>query len=134
MKTTLLTTVIVLLLFLISGSNCKKENTDTYLTCACAANDIKYSLQNLSGTLAFFQTKNRWVITYKPLPGNYCNYFPCNIQQDSLQAILKNAPKTQIFYVTFSGKVKAPCQGEDFGVISGVTTLDYIIIDSLKRN
>ena len=74
------------------------------------------------------------MFSYSPLPGNYSNYFPCNTNQDSLVAILQGANQNDVFHVIFSGKVNGPCPGEVFGITTGTTTFDYIILDSLKRN
>lgn len=122
-------------LIIIANFSCKKNKTEVTedTSCGCNAIAIKYSLLNTSGTLSYFQNKSKWVFSYQPLPGNYSNYFPCNTMQDSLKAILQNANTSQTFNVKISGKVKTTCPNEDFGVTSGVTTFDYIIIDSLKR-
>jgi hypothetical protein len=119
-------------LFLFTNSSCKKNQINK--NCACAANEIKYNLLNISGTLAYNQYKEKWALRYQPIPGNYSYYFPCNTSQDSLRSILQGANQSQTFSIKFSGKVKGPCPGEDFGITSGVTTFDYIILDSLKRN
>lgn len=81
-----------------------------------------------------FQNKNKWAILYQPLPGNYSYYFPCNTNEDSLQAITRGANQNDVFQVRFSGGVKSTCPNENFGIVSGVTTFDYIILDSLKRD
>jgi hypothetical protein len=120
---------------LISNYSCKKNKTvvteDT--TCGCNATDIKYSLLDKAVTLSYFPNKSKWVCFYQAQPGSYLYYFPCNTTQDSLKAILLNANTSQTFNVKISGKVKATCPNEDFGVTSGITIVDYIIIDSLKR-
>ena len=122
-------------LILLITHSCKKHKDQTIedTTCGCNASTIKYSLLNTAGTLSYFTNKSKWIFSFQPQPGNYANYFPCNTTQDSLKAILLNANTSQTFNVKISGKVKTTCPNEDFGVTSGVTTFDYIIIDSLKR-
>ncbi|MEO7445232.1 MAG: hypothetical protein ABIT96_09560 [Ferruginibacter sp.] len=133
MKTKIIPILIVLTSILLSVS-CKKNKTQPVdTTCGCATTSIKYRLEEQAGSLSYFASKAKWVFVYQPLPGNYSYYFPCNTSQDSLRIILQNANTTQTFNVKMSGKVKSTCPGEDFGVTSGVTTFDYIIIDSLKR-
>lgn len=122
----------VFLLTMFTNSSCKKSKPD--VICGCNSNDTKYSLQNINGTLAFYQYKSKWVIYYQPIAGNYSYYFPCNTNQDSLQTILQGANQNQVFPVKFSGKIKSTCPDEDFGFTIGVTTFDYLILDSLKRN
>jgi len=119
---------------LFTNSSCKKNKDKNITACACNATDIKYQLQNIDGTLSFYQYNSKWVFSYHPATGNISNYFPCNTDQDSLKAILQGANQNQVFQVKLSGKVKEPCPGENFGIVSGVSTFDYIIIDSLKRN
>lgn len=129
------TTILTLLLFtplMFISSGCKKKQTKP--TCGCGTSEIKYSLLNINGTLSYYQYTNKWVFSYHPIAGNSSNYFPCNTTQESLQAILQGANHNQVFQVKFSGKVKESCFGEDFGYTSGVTTFDYIIIDSIKLN
>lgn len=120
------------MLTVFSNSGCKKKADNR--NCGCNSTVIKYSLQDIHGILAYSQYNRKWGLSYSPLPGNTSNYFPCNPNQDSLQAILQGANQSQVFQVKFSGKVKDPCPGEDFGITNGVTTFDYINIDSLKRN
>lgn len=134
MKTSTGFLVITFMFLLTIGSRCKKENTNNYVTCACNTDEVKYILKEISGTLSYYEFNKRWVFSYSPLPGNYSNFFPCNSNHNSLQAILSGANSDQTFQVSFSGKIKAPCPNEIFGITSGVTTFDYIIIDSLKRN
>ncbi len=120
---------------LIQSNSCKKSKSDPVnTTCGCSATDTKYTLQNISGTLSYYQYNSKWVFSYQPIAGNISNFFPCNTSQDSLQKILQGANQNQVFQVKFSGKVKGTCPNEDFGIISGVATFDYISIDSLKRN
>lgn len=119
-------------ILLFTNSSCKKNKPKP--TCGCSTTEIKYNLLNIDGTLSYYQYNNKWVFSYQPIAGNISNYFPCNTTQDSLQLILQGATHDQVFQVKLSGKVKESCAGEDFGFISGVTTFDYIIIDSLKRN
>ena len=116
------------------SSKCKKENTVSFTTCACSVTDIKYNLRDITGRLLFFENTKKWALQYQPQTGNYSYYFPCNSTQDSLKSILNGANETSVFSIKFSGKVKSACSGEDFGIISGVTTFDYIVVDSLKRN
>lgn len=126
---------ILFFIFLLTTFNyscCKKNELDT--TCGCNAIDTKYSLQDITGRLRFHQYNMKWVLTYSPAQGAISNFFPCNTNQDSLQAILQGANQNQVFQVKFSGKVKTICPGEDFGTTIGLVTFDYIIIDSLKRN
>lgn len=118
-----------------TNSGCRKQNSSSGdKGCGCSTDSVKYRLQNISGTLSYYQYKSRWVLSYHPFPGSVSNYFPCNTTLDSLRSILQNADHSQVFYVDFSGKVKGACAGEDFGVISGLTTFDYIVLDSIKRN
>jgi hypothetical protein len=112
-------------------SSCRKTQAQD---CGCNSKEIKYSLQNLNGSLLYFNNKNEWAILYQPLPGNYSYYFPCNKNIDSLQAIISGALPTDIIQIKFSGKIKTACLNEDFGITNGVTTFDYIILDSIKRN
>lgn len=123
--------LIAIITFLYAIAGCKKEKTEN---CGCNSNEVKYRLTSQAGTLSYFASKNKWVFVYQPLPGNYSYYFPCNTSQDSLIAILQGANISQTFNVKISGKVKSTCPNEDFGVTSGITTFDYINIDSLKRN
>lgn len=128
--------VLIHLLFIVSifvqSISCKKKPIN--YSCGCDATDIKYEMKNIAGTFSYYQHNSKWVFSYQPIPGNHSNYFPCNTDQDSIKAILKGASQNQIIQVKISGKVKKVCSDEDFGVISGVTTFDYIIIDSIKRN
>ena len=132
MKFLLLILLSVIVFFSFTNSSCKKDKINR--TCGCAATDTKYILQNINGSLSYNNYNNQWMISYSPLPGNYSNYFPCNITQDSLKVILQGANHNDVINVKFSGKVKVTCPGESFGITTGVTTFDYIIIDSLKRN
>lgn len=129
MKSLCLIFISVFLLTTFTNSGCKKNTT-----CGCATSDIKYQLQNINGTLSFYQFKNKWVFSYQPSPGSVSNFFPCNLSQDSLQTILQGANQNEVFQVKFSGHVKSSCPDEVFGITSGVTTFDYISLDSLKRN
>jgi hypothetical protein len=135
MKHLALLLLTVLSFVFITNNGCKKQKGETTIdtSCGCNGSEIKYSLLNLQGTLSYFTSKSKWVYSFQPQPGNIANYFPCNTTQDSLRAILLYANTSQIFNVKISGKVKATCPNEDFVVTSGVTTFDYIIIDSLKR-
>ncbi|MGQ0738247.1 MAG: hypothetical protein ACT4OJ_04235 [Bacteroidota bacterium] len=132
MKSLFVILVMSFILTFFSNSGCKKKTDNP--NCGCNSNEIKYSLQNIDGFLSYRQYNNKWMLTYYPAPGAVSNYFPCNTNQDSLRAILQGVNQSQVFQVKFSGKVKGPCPGEDFGFTSGVTTNDYINIDSLKRN
>ena len=116
---------------LITAFGCKRDKTDT--NCGCNSTEIKYNLLSTNGTLSYFQNKGVWAVSYQPQSGNFSYYFPCNTNQDSLKAITQTANNNQVFQVRFSGKVKGPCPNENFGFTSGVTTFDYIILDSLKR-
>jgi|GEM_PF-6265499 len=132
MKTLLAILAMSFILAVFSNSGCKKKEDNR--NCGCTSSEIKYSLQSINGFLSYYQYNNKWVLSYSPSPGAVSNYFPCNSNQDSLQAILQGANQSQVFQVKFSGKVKSTCPGEEFGITSGVTTFDYINIDSLKRN
>jgi hypothetical protein len=125
---------IVILSILLPAAKCKKEKGVDYVACACNATDVKYILKDISGTLSYYQYNNRWVLSYSPLTGNISNFFPCNTNQETLSTIIRGANTNEVFQVKLSGKVKKPCEGEIFGFVSGVTTFDYIFLDSLKRN
>lgn len=125
--------LVINITFLLVIVGCKKEKKEN-VNCGCNSTDVKYNLANQVGNLSYFASKNKWVFVYQPLPGNYSYYFPCNTSQDSLAAILQGANTSQTINVKISGKVKSTCPDEDFGVTSGITTFDYINIDSLKRN
>lgn len=127
----LLLVVYATLFLLLTG--CKKDKTPSATNCGCNSTGVKYRLENQSGNLSYFSSKNKWVFVYQPQPGNYSYYFPCNTNQDSLVTILQSANTAQTISVKISGKVKSTCPDEDFGVTSGITTFDYINIDSLKR-
>ena len=135
MKHLSLLLIAVLSIILIPNYGCKKNKSEVIgdRTCGCNAADIKYSLLNKAVTLSYFPNKSKWVFSYQPQPGSCLNYFPCNTTQDSLKAITQNANTSQTFNVKVSGKVKTSCPDEDFGVTSGITIVDYIIIDSLRR-
>ena len=111
--------------------SCKKNKNEA--SCGCNSAEVKYNLLQTNGTLSFLQEKGKWVLSYQPQPGNFSNYFPCNLNQDSLKIITQSASQNQTFQVRFSGRVKSPCSNENFGYTNGVTTFDYIILDSLKR-
>ena len=128
----LLISLLFVVSILVQSISCKKKPIN--YSCGCDATDIKYFIKNIEGTLSYYQHNSKWVFSYQPIPGNHSNYFPCNTDQDSINAILKVANQSQIFQVKISGKVKKVCSNEDFGIISGVATFDYIIIDSIKRN
>jgi hypothetical protein len=117
---------IVILSILLPAAKCKKEKGVDYVACACNATDVKYILKDISGTLSYYQYNNRWVLSYSPLT--------CNTNQETLSTIIRGANTNEVFQVKLSGKVKKPCEGEIFGFVSGVTTFDYIFLDSLKRN
>jgi hypothetical protein len=125
----------ILSLLFLTNSGCKKhkEETPVDTSCGCNASEIKYRLLELPGTLSYFASKSKWVYYYRPQPNAYLYYFACNTTQDSLKAITLNANTAQTFNVKISGKVKTTCPNENFGVTIGVTTFDYIVIDSLKR-
>jgi hypothetical protein len=132
MKMLLSIFALVLVIISLTISSCKKAEINR--SCGCDSIDTKYFLQNMNGILCYHAYNNKWKFSYSPSQGNYANYFPCKYTQDSLQAILQHANNNDAFNINILGKVKSPCPGENFGITSGVTTFDYIIIDSLKRN
>jgi hypothetical protein len=134
MKHLLVSFAAVIIVLTFTNSSCKKHKDDPInTTCGCNATDIKYQLRDKSGTLSFYQYNSKWFFSVQQVGGMYSSYFPCNTTQDSLQKITQGANQNQVFQVKFSGKVKGTCSGEDFGTTTG-GTIDYIIIDSLKRN
>jgi hypothetical protein len=117
-----------------STTSCKKNKSMPITTnCGCNAVEIKYQVRDLPATLSFYQYNAKWYFSVQQLGGLYSAYFPCNTLQDSLQKIIQGANQNQIFQVKLSGKIKGTCPNEDFGTTTG-STIDYIFIDSLKRN
>lgn len=107
---------------------CKKNND-----CGCDA-EVKYYLPRTAGELTFNQYKSKWMLSYSPGRGAFANYFPCNTNQDSLQAILQGANQSQTFIVWFSGHAKSPCPGEDFGNNNTMTSFEYMNVETVSRN
>jgi hypothetical protein len=119
---------IFIFFFLLINSGCKKDPG-----CGCDSDTQSY-LPKTSGELVFNQYKSKWMLSYSPGRGAFKNYFPCNANQDSLKAILQGANQSQSFVVWFSGNVKSPCAGEDFGPATGITSFEYINVDMVSRN
>ena len=119
---------IFIFFFVLINSSCKKD-----ADCGCDADRQSYLPKTL-GELVYNQYKSKWMLSYSPGRGAFKNYFPCNANQDSLKAILQGANQTQNFVVWFSGNVKSPCAGEDFGVTTGITSFEYITVDLVSRN
>ena len=124
----------VFVLIVLAISSCKKHKAAAInTTCGCEATEIQYKV-NFPGTLLYYDYPKRWMFNYKSPSGFYYVYFPCNMNQDSLKAILRNASNKDTFQVTFAGKVKVICQDENLGYFVGNSAVFNIIIDSLKRN
>lgn len=119
---------ILIFSFLLITSSCKKGSD-----CGCNS-DTKYYLPKTAGELLYYQYKGKWMLSYSPGRGAFKNYFPCNLNQDSLKVILQGASQTQSFVVWFSGNVKSPCDYEDFGATTGLTSFEYITVDLVSRN
>jgi hypothetical protein len=110
------------------NSGCKKAAD-------CGCNSVaKFYLPKTAGELVYNQYKGEWMLSYSIGRGAFRNYFPCNVNQDSLKVILQGASQTQSFPVWFSGNVKNPCDNEDFGYPTALTTFDYITVDFVSRN
>ena len=114
--------------FLFINSSCKKDPD-----CGCNA-DTKYYLPKTAGELVYNQTKAKWMFSYSPGRGAYNNFFPCNLNQDSLNVILQGANQSQSFPIFLSGNAKSPCSDEDFGSVPNLTTFEYITVDYAGRN
>lgn len=135
MKFTLSIFVLLFAIIVFSSSGCKKNKTTIIPTCGCNDTATKYNIINGIGTLQYFSFNHKWTFRISPNIQTNIYYFPCNTNQDSLTAILKNAQQNDIFQVKFSGKVKEPCHPDDsFPYTVDVTIFNYIIVDSLKRN
>ena len=119
---------ILIFFILFINSSCKKDSD-----CGCNS-DTQVYLPKTAGELAYNQYKSKWMLSYSPGRGAFKNFFPCNANQDSLNAILQGANQTQSFVVWFSGNVKSPCADEDFGVTTGITSFEYITVDLVSRN
>jgi len=128
MKQLIASISMLIFFFLFINSSCKKGSD-----CGCNA-DIKYYLPKTAGELVYNQYKSQWMLSYSPGRGAFNNYFPCNTNQDSLKVILQGASQTQSFAVWFSGNVKSPCNDEDFGFTTGLTSFEYITVDLVSRN
>lgn len=114
--------------FLFINSSCKKDPG-----CGCDG-DTKQSLPKTAGELLYNQTKGKWMFSYSPGRGAFNNFFPCNLNQDSLKIILQGASQNQSFLIWLSGDIKSPCSDEDFGSTSSLETYDYITVEYAGRN
>ena len=119
---------IFIFFLLLTNSSCKKDPG-----CGCNG-DTKQSLPKTAGELLYNQTKGKWMFSYSPGRGAFNNFFPCNLNQDSLKVILQGASQNQNFPVWLSGDVKNPCADEDFGTPSSLVTFDYITVEYAGRN
>ena len=128
MKQFIASSAILIFVLISVNSGCKKEDD-----CGCNSNAQSY-LPKIAGELSYNQYKSKWMLSYSPGRGAYKYFFPCNTNQDSLKAILQGASETQSFVVWFSGNVKNPCPGEDFGPATALTTFEYITVDVVSRN
>lgn len=128
MKRFTLSISLFIFLFLLINSSCKKD-----ADCGCNA-DTKYYLPKTAGELVYNQTKGNWMFSYSPGRGAFNNFFPCNLNQDSLKVILQGTSQNQSFPIFLSGNVKSPCSNEDFGIIPSLTTFEYISVEYAGRN
>ena len=118
----------IIFFLLLINSSCKKDPD-----CGCNA-DAKYTLPKTAGELVYNQTNGKWMFTYSPGRGAFNNFFPCNLNQDSLKVILQGASQNQSFLIWLSGNVKSPCPDENFGNVASLTTFEYITVEYAGRN
>jgi len=118
---------ILIFFSLLINSSCKKD-----ADCGCDA-EAKGYLPKTAGELVYNQSQGKWMFSYTPGRGAFNNYFPCNLNQDSLKVILQGASQNQSFPVWVSGNVKSPCPDENLGS-TGLTTFEYITVDYAGRN